>query len=60
MLKTLACRDAGVDCDFVARGKTEEELMKVGAEHLKKMHNKDLSKYSAEEIAKLKTLIKEE
>ena len=27
MAKTLACRDTGVDCDYVARGETEEELM---------------------------------
>ncbi len=60
MLKTLACRDSGIDCNFVARGETEEELMKVGAEHLKKVHNMDLTKFSPEEIARIKTLIKEE
>jgi AhpD family alkylhydroperoxidase len=35
----LSCRDVGVDCDFVARGKTEEEIFKKAAEHGKKAHN---------------------
>lgn len=36
---SLACRDAGViDCDFVARGMTEEELWKEGTEHIIKVH----------------------
>ncbi len=59
-MKTLACRDAGIDCDFVARGETEEELFRVGGEHLKKVHNKDISKSSPEEMARYRKLIKEE
>lgn len=36
---SLACRDAGVvDCDFVARGMTEEELWRDGTEHIIKAH----------------------
>lgn len=36
---SLACRDAGVvDCDFVARGMTEEELWKDGTEHVINVH----------------------
>ncbi|MFC1958303.1 DUF1059 domain-containing protein [Chloroflexota bacterium] len=38
MAYTLACRDAGVDCDFVARGKTEEELLTEGVKHVKEVH----------------------
>lgn len=60
MVKVLACRDVGVDCDWVGRAETEEELMRVGAEHLKTAHNKDLSDYSPEEIERIKGLIKEE
>ena len=26
-MKTLSCRDVGVDCDFVAQGQTEQEVM---------------------------------
>jgi len=36
---SLACRDAGVmDCDYVAKGMTEEELWRDGAEHIIKVH----------------------
>lgn len=39
MGKILRCRDIGVDCDFVARGKTKEEVLKKAAEHARKDHN---------------------
>lgn len=39
MEKILKCKDLGVDCDFVARGKTEEEVLKKASEHAKKDHN---------------------
>jgi len=36
---TLACKDAGVtDCDYVAKGETEEELWRDGTEHVIKVH----------------------
>jgi predicted small metal-binding protein len=38
MGKILKCRDIGVDCDFVARGKTEEEVLERAKEHAKKDH----------------------
>jgi predicted small metal-binding protein len=36
MMKTLKCKDKGVDCDFVASGKSEEEVLKKAAEHARK------------------------
>ncbi len=39
MEKRLSCRDVGVDCDFVACGKTEEEIFQKAAEHARKEHN---------------------
>ncbi|MFC1972660.1 DUF1059 domain-containing protein [Chloroflexota bacterium] len=38
MAYTLACRDAGVDCDNVARGETEEEVWAEGVKHVKAAH----------------------
>ena len=38
MAYTLACRDAGVDCDNVARGETEEEVLAEGVKHVKEAH----------------------
>ena len=37
MLK-LKCKDAGFDCKFVAKGKTEDEIMQKAAEHAMKDH----------------------
>jgi predicted small metal-binding protein len=38
MLKLL-CRETGLDCDYVIKGETEEEILKNGAEHATKVHN---------------------
>ena len=38
MAYTLACRDAGVDCDHVSRGETEEEVLAEGLKHVKEAH----------------------
>jgi predicted small metal-binding protein len=36
---SLACRDAGVkDCNYVAKGETEEDLWKDGTQHVIKVH----------------------
>jgi AhpD family alkylhydroperoxidase len=37
----VSCRDVGVDCDYVARGRTEEELFKNAAAHGKSAHKMD-------------------
>ena len=34
----VRCGDVGVDCDYVAHGRTEEELFKNAAEHGKSAH----------------------
>lgn len=39
MEKRLSCRDVGVDCDFVACGKSEEEIFQKAAEHARTDHN---------------------
>jgi predicted small metal-binding protein len=38
MAKVLKCRDVGVDCDFVIRGATVEEVMEKAREHAGKEH----------------------
>jgi predicted small metal-binding protein len=39
MEKRLSCRDVGVDCDFFACGKTEDEVMQKAADHARTSHN---------------------
>lgn len=38
MAMTLACRDLGEDCHYVARGETEEEVMADADKHAKEVH----------------------
>lgn len=58
MSLTLRCRDAGADCDFVVRGKTEEELFHNALEHGKAFHGmKEIPKDFQE---KMRSLIREE
>ena len=39
MEKRLGCRDVGADCDFVACGKTDDEVMQKVGEHARTDHN---------------------
>lgn len=51
MAKVLRCRDVGMDCDFVARAETEEEILKKAAEHVQTVHNmKDVSEELVEKV----------
>ena len=38
MAKILRCREVGVDCDFEARGATEQEVLDKAAEHGRTAH----------------------
>jgi predicted small metal-binding protein len=35
----LSCRESGLDCDYVAEGKTQDELLKNISEHAVNFHN---------------------
>jgi predicted small metal-binding protein len=39
MAKSVSCRDVGMDCDFVAKGDTEEEILSQCADHARVEHN---------------------
>lgn len=58
MAKTIHCRDAGVDCDFVVRGETEEELFRNALEHGRKEHG--MTEIPDDLKAKMRTLIRDE
>jgi predicted small metal-binding protein len=38
MTKHLRCRDLGMNCDFEARGATEDDIMRQAADHAKRAH----------------------
>jgi predicted small metal-binding protein len=58
MAKVLKCKDVGMDCDFVARGETEEDVLKQAAEHAGATHG--MKEMSDEVLAKVRAAIHEE
>ena len=60
MTFSLACRDVGVDCSYVARGETMEQLMADGGNHAKNVHGyTDAQINSPEMAAKVKAAVKQ-
>ena len=41
MERIARCRDVGLDCDFEARGQSEEEILETCAEHVMSVHGMD-------------------
>jgi predicted small metal-binding protein len=39
VMKDMHCRDAGMNCDFVARGNTEKEIVDQLHQHAQQAHN---------------------
>ena len=58
MAKVLKCKDVGMDCDFVARADTEEEVLKLAAEHAAPAHG--MTEMSDDVIAKVRAAIHDE
>jgi len=58
MAKTVNCRDVGVDCDFVARGETEQEVLQQCAEHARTAHG--MNEIPPELAIKVRAAIREQ
>ncbi len=58
MAKVLTCREVGMDCDFVARGNTEEEIMAQAASHARRDHG--FETIPPEVVEKVKAAIHDE
>lgn len=57
----LACMDLGLDCSYVARGETMEELMADGAKHGKEVHGYTDEQLNDPEMMKqIKEAVKQE
>lgn len=39
LMKTVKCSDAGMDCPFVARGNTDDEVLSIMADHALNVHS---------------------
>jgi predicted small metal-binding protein len=35
----LSCRESGLECDYMAEGKTEKDVLNLISEHAVKVHN---------------------
>jgi predicted small metal-binding protein len=57
-MKTINCREAGFDCDYVVRGETEEEVMKNGVEHAMKDHGMKEEDITSEMKQKIRGVIR--
>lgn len=57
----LACMDLGLDCPYIARGETMEELMADGGKHGKEVHGyTDEQLNDPEMIKQIKEAVKQE
>lgn len=57
---SLACKDAGFDCEHVMTAETEEELMKKAGEHAQSVHNIKPEELTPEMVTKIKSVIKKQ
>jgi predicted small metal-binding protein len=58
MAKTVNCRDVGVDCDFVARGANEDDVLQQCAEHARTAHG--MNEITPELATKVRAAIRDE
>ncbi len=56
-IKVVRCSDSGIDCNFVARSESEEDLLNQVAKHAQEVHGMEMNE---ELVQKVKSLIHEE
>jgi predicted small metal-binding protein len=52
-MKTLSCREAGCECDYVAKGETEEDVMRDAVRHNIEEHGK-----TQDDMSQMKEMIR--
>ena len=60
MAKVLRCRDLGMSCTTELRAQTEEEILRLAAEHAEKDHGIHASSIPPSILAMVKAAIKDE
>ena len=50
-MEKFACKNLGMDCDFVAEGATKEEVMKMAMEHGNVVHADMMKDMTPEQMA---------
>jgi predicted small metal-binding protein len=52
-MKTLSCREAGCECDYVAKGETEQDVIRDAARHGIEEHG-----MTEDDMSKMKEMIR--
>jgi predicted small metal-binding protein len=52
MAKIVRCREVGVDCDFEARGATDQEVLDKATEHGRTSHGTEVLPQELVEVAR--------
>jgi predicted small metal-binding protein len=52
-MKDMHCRDAGMDCDFVARGNTAKEILDQVGPHAQQAHGMAVTPEMAKKVESL-------
>jgi predicted small metal-binding protein len=58
MTKVVDCKDVGFDCEGVIRAETEEEALKLVAEHAKEVHG--IEEVPPEVVEKVLSVMRDE
>ncbi len=58
MEKVIHCRDVGFDCEGVVRANSDQEVIKLAAEHAKSAHG--VTELTNEMVEKVKSVIRNE
>jgi len=57
-MKTINCREAGFDCDYVVKGETEQEVMHNGTAHAMNAHGMKQEEVTPQMKEKIRGLIR--
>jgi predicted small metal-binding protein len=58
-MKTINCREAGFECDYIVKGQSEEEVMKNGADHVTREHGMKPDDITPQFKEKVRSLIRD-
>lgn len=58
-MKTISCREAGFECDYIVKGQTEEEVINNAAEHAIKEHGVKSEDITPEMKEKIRALVRD-
>ncbi len=58
-MKTISCREAGFECDWIVKGQTEEEVINNAAEHAIKEHGVKSEDMTPEMKEKIRALVRD-